>query len=235
MMPSGSEPLLREKARWPTFHLDAIAATRSASAHICIEPATWSSGSSIGSNTVAGFAGSQRATTSWRRTTSLSFSLRRSGYGYGLMSPRPRRLRYFFSAARKDSRRASNIQYSATFSYALLVDGSVACAARCLASSAFRRQASLSDDIRGGSSKAPNQTASRCVGSSGHDQPPSRSWPNPRPSENPYGGSGRLDDPLTRTVGASTDPESVRDASRICRGYLRTDGEPSLTAPSGGC
>jgi transposase len=48
--------------------LDAIAATRSASAHICIEPATWSSGSSIGSNTVAG---SQRATTSGRRTTSL--------------------------------------------------------------------------------------------------------------------------------------------------------------------
>src|SRR5262249_15010764 len=34
--------------------------------------------------------------------------------------------------------------------------GSVACAARYLASSALRRQVSLSDDIRGGSSNAPN-------------------------------------------------------------------------------
>src|SRR5262249_9148867 len=37
------------------------------------------------------------------------------------------------------------------------VDGSVACAAHCLASPAFRRQMSLSDDIRGGSSNAPNR------------------------------------------------------------------------------
>src|SRR6516164_1003705 len=37
------------------------------------------------------------------------------------------------------------------------MDDSVACAARCLASSAFRRQASLSDDMRGGSSNAPNR------------------------------------------------------------------------------
>jgi len=50
------------------------------------------------------------------------------------------------------------------------MDGSVACVARRLASSAFRRQVSLSDDIRGGSSNAPNQAASRCVGSSGHDR-----------------------------------------------------------------
>src|SRR6516164_6989217 len=69
----------------------------------------------------------------------------------------------FPSVATRDSSRASSIQCSATFSYALLMDGSVACAARCLASSAFRRQASLSDDIRGGSSNAPNQAASRCV------------------------------------------------------------------------
>jgi transposase len=52
-----------------------------------IEPAIWSNGSSTRSSTVAG---SQRATTSWRRTTLLSFSLRRSGYGCALMSPRPR-------------------------------------------------------------------------------------------------------------------------------------------------
>src|SRR5262245_7235224 len=44
--------------------------------------------------------------------------------------------------------RASNIQWSATFSYALFANGSVACAARCLASSALRRQ-SLGDDIGG--------------------------------------------------------------------------------------
>jgi hypothetical protein len=69
-----------------TFRRDAIAASRSASAHISIEPAIWSSGSSTKLNTVAG---SQRAMTSWRPTTSLSSSLRRSGYGCALMSPRP--------------------------------------------------------------------------------------------------------------------------------------------------
>jgi len=37
------------------------------------------------------------------------------------------------------------------------MDGSVACVARRLASSALRRQMSLSDDIRGGSSNAPNR------------------------------------------------------------------------------
>src|SRR6516225_6908234 len=86
MMPTGSEPLLRERARLPISRQGAIAASRSALAHIYIEPATWSNGSSTRSSTVAG---SQRATTSWRRTTSLSFSLRRSGYGCALMSPRP--------------------------------------------------------------------------------------------------------------------------------------------------
>src|SRR5215467_13522124 len=60
------------------------------------------------------------------------------------------------SPATRDSSRASSIQCSATFSYALLMGGSVACVARCLASSAVPRQASLSDDIRGGSSNAPN-------------------------------------------------------------------------------
>ena len=85
------------------------------------------------------------------------------------------------SSPTKDSSRASNIQCSATFSYALFMKGSVACAARCLASSAFRRQASRCDDIRGPSSNAPNQAASRCVGSGGHDRPPSRSSPSPGP------------------------------------------------------
>src|SRR5262249_15614434 len=65
----------------------------------------------------------------------------------------------FFSLLMRDSSRAINFQCSATFSYALFMNGSVACAARCLASSAFCRQVSLSDDIRGGSSNAPNQPA----------------------------------------------------------------------------
>jgi hypothetical protein len=56
-------------------------------ARICIEPAIWSSGSLTKSNTVAG---SQRTTTSLRRTTSRSFSLRQSGCGCALMSPRPK-------------------------------------------------------------------------------------------------------------------------------------------------
>ena len=85
---NGSEPLLGGRARWPIFRLDAIAANRSASARISIEPAIWSSGSSTRSSTVAG---SQYAMTSWQRTTSLSSSLRQSGCGCALMSPRPRR------------------------------------------------------------------------------------------------------------------------------------------------
>ena len=65
-----------------------------------------------------------------------------------------------FSLPMRDSSRASNVQCSATFSYALFMNGCVACAARCLASSAFCRQVFFSDDIRGGSSNAPNQAAS---------------------------------------------------------------------------
>ena len=60
-----------------------------------------------------------------------------------------KRLRYFFR--RGGESLVVHIQCSATFSYALFTNGSVACAARCLASSAFFRQVSLSDDIRGGS------------------------------------------------------------------------------------
>jgi hypothetical protein len=52
--------------------------------HICIEPAIWANGSSTRSRTVAG---SQHATTSWRR---ISFSLPRSGYGCASMCPRPK-------------------------------------------------------------------------------------------------------------------------------------------------
>ena len=62
------------------------------------------------------------------------------------------------------------------------MDGSVACVARRLASSALRRQMSLSDDIRGGSSNAPNQVAHPLPGCDG----PSRA----------RGGPGRLSAPL---------------------------------------
>ena len=74
----------------------------------------------------------------------------------------------FPSVATRDSSRASSIQCSATFSYALLMDGSVACAARFLASSAFRRQASLSDDMRGGSSPASIELLSAQSSASSH-------------------------------------------------------------------
>src|SRR5262249_32456494 len=53
---------------------------------------------------------------------------------------------------------------------------------------------------------------------------PGRVMASPGPSENPHGGAGRLDDPLTRTVDAATEQKSVRDTSRICGGFLRADG-----------
>jgi hypothetical protein len=59
---------------------------RSASAPISTLPGIWSSDSSTGSNIAAA---SQRATTSWRRTTSHWFSLHPYAYDCALMSPRP--------------------------------------------------------------------------------------------------------------------------------------------------
>jgi hypothetical protein len=80
-----------------------------------------------------------------------------------------RRKELIVSSWTRESSRASNIQCSATFSYALFTNGSLACAARCLASSAFRRQVSISDDIGGGSSNAPNQAAGAAL-ANGHDR-----------------------------------------------------------------
>src|SRR6266496_793835 len=81
-----------------------------------------------------------------------------------------RRLRYFFHRRGETLVGRVTSNTPATFSYALLMDGSVACAARCLTSSALRRKKSLSDDIRGGSSNAPNQAASAAL-VSGDDAP----------------------------------------------------------------
>src|ERR1700745_977148 len=86
MTPTGSEHLLRKGAFGPTFRRDAIATNRSASVPTSTVPATWLSGSSTRSSEVVG---SQRATTSLRPTPSPSSSLHQSGYGCGLMSPRP--------------------------------------------------------------------------------------------------------------------------------------------------
>jgi hypothetical protein len=90
-----------------------------------------------------------------------------------------RRLRFFSSRTdRRRSNWASTIQYSATFSYALLKNGSLACAARCLASSALRRQVSLSDDICGGASNAPEPSGKCGVGQLVTTLPlPVRRWP----------------------------------------------------------
>src|SRR5262249_41553920 len=54
------------------------------------------------------------------------------------------------------------------------------------------------------------------------------------PGPSPHtGGSGRLDDPITWTVGASTDRGSVRDASRICSG-LSSNRRSVVSASSEG-
>jgi transposase len=87
MTPTGSESLPPRKAPGPISRHGAIAKSRSASALISTAHATWSNGSSTRLSTAVG---SQRATISWRRTTSPSSSLLPSGYGCALMSPRPR-------------------------------------------------------------------------------------------------------------------------------------------------
>ena len=66
---------------------NAIAVIRSISVPISTATATGSSASSIGSSNAVAL---QRATTSWLPTTLPSYSLPRSGYGFALMSPRPR-------------------------------------------------------------------------------------------------------------------------------------------------
>jgi hypothetical protein len=86
MMPTGSETLPPKEAPGQTSRRDAIATTRSASAPSSTASATWLSGSSTRSNSVVG---SQRAMTNSPPTTLRSSSLRRSGYGCALMSPRP--------------------------------------------------------------------------------------------------------------------------------------------------
>src|SRR6516225_12000468 len=54
------------------------------------------------------------------------------------------------------------------------------------------------------------------------------------PGPSPHtGGSGRVDDPLTRTVGASTGREPVGDASRICAAPLRAHGASTQQPPRG--
>src|SRR5215467_12457707 len=56
--------------------------------------------------------------------------------------PRLLNVLVIFSSPRRETSWANSIQYSATFSYAFLMTGSLACAARCLASSALLRQVS---------------------------------------------------------------------------------------------
>src|SRR6266581_5788661 len=57
-------------------------------------------------------------------------------------------------------------------------------------------------------------------------------WQAPTPrEERRVGALGVL--PLTRTVGASTDREPVRDASRICAAPLRAHGASTQQPPRG--
>ena len=71
---------------WANIPPRRIATIQSASARISTVLGIWSSGSSTRSSSVGG---SRRATTNSRPTTSPSSSLRQSGYGCALMSPRP--------------------------------------------------------------------------------------------------------------------------------------------------
>jgi hypothetical protein len=86
MTPIGSERSSQSGALGPTSRREAIATSRSASARISTEPATWSNGSSIRSNSVGG---SRRATTSLQRTTWPLSSSHQYGCGCVLMSPCP--------------------------------------------------------------------------------------------------------------------------------------------------
>jgi transposase len=78
--------LAADRGAWANVPPRSNRTDRSASARVSTVPATWSSGSSTRSNNVGG---SQLATTSLRPTILPSSSLRRSGYGCALLSPRP--------------------------------------------------------------------------------------------------------------------------------------------------
>ena len=78
--------LSQSGALGPIYRREAIATSRSASARISTERATWSNGSSTRSNNVGG---SRHATTSSRPTTLPSSSSPQYGCGCALMSPRP--------------------------------------------------------------------------------------------------------------------------------------------------
>jgi transposase len=97
--------IVTERRAWPTYRREAIAASRSASARISTERATWSNGSSIRSNSVGG---SRRATTSSRPTTWPSSSSHQYGCGCALMSPRPRWSRPSSSHAHRRSNSCCN-------------------------------------------------------------------------------------------------------------------------------
>ena len=82
--------LVRQHGAWAN-----IPPKRNRTEALCFSPylterATWSSGSSIRSSTVAGL---QRAMTSSRLTTLHSSNLQPSAYGCALMSPRPSAIR----------------------------------------------------------------------------------------------------------------------------------------------
>ena len=82
-----SSSVMSRSPNLSTFRRDAIATSPFASARTSTVRATWSNGSSIGSNSVGG---SRRVTTNLRPTTWPSFSSHQYGCGFVLMSPRPR-------------------------------------------------------------------------------------------------------------------------------------------------
>jgi hypothetical protein len=83
---SGRSPVKKERGQ--TSHQGGTARTQSASAHIFTERVIWLNGSSTRSSNVAA---SPPATTSSQPIILPSSSLRPFGFGYVLMSPRPRK------------------------------------------------------------------------------------------------------------------------------------------------
>src|SRR5262245_41299368 len=89
MTPTGSDVLFASVAHGRISHQKEIGQRRYASVRIFTGLATWWNDSLTRSSTADVW---QPATTSSEPTTLHSSSLRRSGYGYALMSPRPSHL-----------------------------------------------------------------------------------------------------------------------------------------------
>src|SRR6516165_5672062 len=100
-MRTGSEHSPVSTVRGPTFLRSEIARTQFVSAHICTGRAIWWSASSTGSSNAGA---SLPDMTNSPRTTLPSSSSQPFGFGYALMSPRPRLAASNWAVARRSGR-----------------------------------------------------------------------------------------------------------------------------------